>query len=130
MSAINTLIYLYLCGVTGFMVGAVIFKFPRNLNDFEEILDCSIIWPLFTFHSYTRRVEQQAQKLHQQNVRSLIAEIQHRERLLQIMTKTASQQNKEYQELLEKYNKIKKPELVTQQKESANPKGKRDNEPL
>ena len=129
MAAIETLIFIYLSGVSGFLLGTAICKFPRNLDDLETVLNCSLLWPLSAFHSYNREVQKQALNLHRENVRALFAELHHRERLLQIMSAEAMKQNKEYQELLEKYNELENlSHSPTHKKESA--KGKRENEPL
>ena len=130
MIVIDILIYLYLSGVTGFMCRAAILKFPRNLDEFEEILNWSLVWPLIAVHSYLRRVEHKADKLHQESVKALVAELEHRDRIIKALSEQSLRQNVEYQMLLKKYNNLgKKTDFLTDDKESAHSKGKRKNEP-
>lgn len=132
MVALDVLLLFYICGVTGSLIGAGFFAFPTTWKELENVLTIALVWPIYIYHQYNNELERRVAQLHKQHCAALIGELESRGRLLQVLAENAAIQNEQYQELLQKYNKLRGVETPpTYNGESILTKeGKPNNEPL
>lgn len=108
MFLLEMLFLIYMSGVTGSMIGAAMFAFPKNWNQLDYVVSCSLLWPVYMYHRYNNELERRALMLHELRCKALLAELESRGRLLQAMAKSSTMQHEQYNDILQKYNELKK----------------------
>ena len=115
MVALDIFMLVYLSGITGSLISAAIFAFPKTFDDIDTIMTKSLLWPLLVYHRYTNEINRQAHLLNKKSCRNLINTLEHQERVLALQAETITIQNKQYQELQAKYDRLEE-QLKTNQK--------------
>ena len=104
MIALDILMLVYLSGITGSMISAAIFAFPKTLDDLDNRLTISLLWPLLIYHRYTNEINRRAHLLTKKSCRNLISVVEHQERLLALQSEKITIQNEKYRKLKDKYD--------------------------
>ena len=107
MAVIELLLFFYICGITGSLAASFLLGVPGDLRQLDAVLVRAVLWPLGIYHSYTNEIERQVARLHTQNLRHLVAELESRALIIERMAEDAVIQGERYQELLDKYHELK-----------------------
>ena len=107
MVALEVLLFLYFCGMFGSLVGAALVAFPKNFEELDNTLTMTLLWPVCLWHKYNNEIERRSTALYKQHCKVLIHELERRNRLLKVLADNTVFQNEQYQELKQKYDKLK-----------------------
>lgn len=108
MQGFDVLVLMYTCGITGSLLGAAVFHFPKTFDDLDEILTVSLFWPLYAYHRYTKIIQKKAAQIAMQNIHILRMEINNHLNIIRSLSDSYNKQQSDYQELMMKYHNLKK----------------------
>lgn len=103
---LNTIVLMYIAGMLGSTIGALLFKPPKNKGELEFILISVLFWPHYSYVVYQRLLHKRAEELAEERVAALALQLQQTKQLLRVMAQSSMAQDAKYDELLGKYIEI------------------------
>lgn len=104
MFFIEYLIFIYICGTIGSLIGAAIVHHRKNLSelDLDAIFAATFLWPLSLYHTYNNELNRRAIMLNMELRQHVITQNQ----IIKKMSERAVLQTQSYDELKHAYDAL------------------------
>lgn len=75
MSGLDTLVWIYSCGMLGSMLGSAIHRAPKSLEELEKELYDALFWPVRAWRRFTSYQEKQVEQALKNTHQHLLSEL-------------------------------------------------------
>ena len=131
MDALNVIVFLYLHGAVGFLIGMMLSERTFKLENVEYLILSTVLWPRAIWSLYVNEIDKQARGRICELQKALDDERYSTQRLINTLAQQHSDLLRKHQSLQLKYKNLEK-QIASEKPDNVinYPKSRKDNEPL